>query len=97
MKYRSSLDIISTVLKIVLTPEATKTKVMYGSSLSYNQTVEYLDLLLSKEIIEFDDETHYYRITEKGIDLLRKSNELLSMISGRLDKQSILDEIRIAT
>lgn len=81
MKYRNSIEIISSILRIVLTPEATRTKIMYRARLSYNQTVGYLNMLLSRGLISIDESTGFYIATEKGLHLLRKSDELIALIT----------------
>ena len=69
MKYRSRTDIITAILNVAA-PGATKTRIMYGAYLSYAQVREYLDFLLSKKLLVYD-EAGTYRLTEDGMKLLR--------------------------
>jgi len=68
MKYRSRTDIITAILGIA-SQGATKTRIMYGAYLSYAQVREYLDFLVSKNLLTRDP-VGLYRLTESGMDLL---------------------------
>ena len=48
----------------------TKTKLMYGAFISFNQLKEYLSLLVENGLIQYEEGTHTYRTTEKGIRFL---------------------------
>ncbi len=53
---RDEIEIIAAILKSIINKKnhkATKSKIMYGSYLSYAQLVEYLSLLIEKELIEY--------------------------------------------
>jgi predicted transcriptional regulator len=80
MKNRSRTEIISMILNSV-NSGATKTKIMYKAYLSYAQLKEYLVLMEKNELIRYEDGTQVYRITEKGIKLMRLCEEVGDMIT----------------
>ena len=70
-------DIISQILDIANGAEdSTKTKLMYGAFISYNQLKEYLALLTEKDLLRYDSINQRYKITKKGKRLLQLCNEL---------------------
>jgi predicted transcriptional regulator len=73
MKHRrDEVEIIAAVLECIIknNHKATKSKIMYGSYLSYTQLDEYLPLLIEKELIEYQKSEHTYRTTAKGLHYL---------------------------
>lgn len=70
--YRDSYDIIKEILESL--PEA-KTRIMYKSMLSWEQTGEYLNHLKHYSLIKNDSKV--YEITKKGEEYLRMLNMLL--------------------
>ena len=79
MKYRSRTDIIAAILQAVVNG-ATKTRIMYGAYLSYAQIKEYLAFLLEKGLIRYEDGTQLYKLTEKGMLLLRTYESISEMV-----------------
>jgi predicted transcriptional regulator len=59
---------------------ATKTKIMYKAYLSYSQVVEYLKYLQQNDLLAYEEGTHLYRSTEKGLKILNLSDEISAMI-----------------
>jgi predicted transcriptional regulator len=55
---------------------ATKTKLMYSAFISFNQLREYLSLLVENGLIQYEQEMHTYRTTEKGMRLLNIQNKI---------------------
>jgi predicted transcriptional regulator len=55
---------------------ATKTKLMYSAFISFNQLKEYLSLLAENGLIQYEDETHTFRTTEKGIHFLKLQSQI---------------------
>jgi predicted transcriptional regulator len=55
---------------------ATKTKLMYSAFISFNQLREYLSLLVENGLIQYEEGTHTYRTTEKGMRLLQIQNKI---------------------
>jgi len=90
MKYRSRFAIASNILQVARAGNATKTRLMYGSFLSFAQINEYLNFLLSNALIMRSADTHIYSLTEKGMHFLRIYDELLVLIP--LDEVAIPNE-----
>jgi predicted transcriptional regulator len=80
MKYRSRYDIASTILNAAMEGNATKTRLMYGSFLSFAQINEYLKFLLANTLISKDEVTRVYALTEKGMRFLHMYEELAKLI-----------------
>jgi predicted transcriptional regulator len=59
---------------------ATKTRLMYGSFLSFAQINEYLTFLSANALITRNEDTHIYSLTEKGMRFLHAYNDLNSLI-----------------
>ena len=81
MKYRSRTDIVGLILEAANGGGATKTKIMYKAFLSYAQLKEYLTVLLEKKLLEYEDDTKFFRTTEKGLHLLQMYNQFDEMMS----------------
>jgi predicted transcriptional regulator len=81
MKYRSRFTIASSILRTAQTGGNTKTRLMYGSYLSFGQINEYLKFLLENKLIMKDLETHTYAPTERGIHFLKMVDEMEKLIS----------------
>lgn len=79
MKNRSRTEIVSMILDAV-SSGATKTKIMYKAYLSYAQLKDYLLFMEKNELIRYEDGTQVYRITEKGMKLMRLCEEVGDMI-----------------
>ena len=73
---RDEIDIIAAILKCIINinnsknHKATKSKIMYGSYLSYTQLTGYLSLLIKKELIEYQKSEQTFRTTAKGVHYL---------------------------
>jgi len=80
MKYRSRLAIASNILQVARAGNATKTRLMYGSFLSFAQINEYLTFLLANTLITRNEESHVYALTEKGTRFLHIYDDLNSLI-----------------
>ncbi len=79
-KYRSRFEIASTILHVVVGGDATKTRLMYGSFLSFAQINEYLGFLLANELIKKEEGTRMYSLTEKGMRFLHIYEELSELV-----------------
>jgi predicted transcriptional regulator len=75
MKYRSRSDIIGLILEAA-NGGATKTKIMYRAFLSFEQLKQYLSHLLENRLIEYEEISHKYRTTEKGLRVLKMQNQI---------------------
>jgi predicted transcriptional regulator len=80
MKYRSRFEIASKILGVALEGNATKTRLMYGSFLSFAQINEYLRFLQANTLIMRDEETRIYALTEKGVRFLHIYEDLTKLI-----------------
>lgn len=80
MKYRGRFEIASRILSVALDGNATKTRLMYGSFLSFAQINEYLTFLQANTLITRSEETHIYTLTEKGVRFLHIYEDLTKLI-----------------
>ena len=80
MKYRSRTDIIAMILQAAING-ATKTRIMYGAYLSYAQVKEYLSFLIEKDLIRYEEGSAIYKLTQKGVQLLRVYEDISDMIT----------------
>ncbi|HEV2193856.1 MAG TPA: winged helix-turn-helix domain-containing protein [Nitrosopumilaceae archaeon] len=78
MKYRSRTEITAMIIESARSG-ATKTKIMYKAYLSYSQVQEYLEHLQQNDLLAYEEGTHIYRPTEKGLKFLNLSNDLNEM------------------
>jgi predicted transcriptional regulator len=88
MKYRSRTDIIAMILQAV-TSGATKTRIMYSAYLSYAQVKEYLSFLIERNLIVYEEGTQLYKLSDRGLQLLRAYEGISDMIA--LDGQKPLN------
>ena len=90
MKYRSRTEIAATILETVRCGTS-KTKIMYKAYLSYTQIKEYLKFLQDKGLMEYEEGSSIYRITEKGILFLRAYEEITNLVNKdtKIDEKTI--------
>ena len=81
MKYRSRTEIVGNILDAA-NGRATKTKIMYKAFLSYNQLKEYLSVLIENNLIEYLDGTRTFKTTEKGLNFLKRHNEIGELLQS---------------
>ena len=67
---------------------ATKTRIMYGAYLSYAQVKEYLSFLIEKDLIRYEEGSAIYKLTQKGVQLLRVYEDISDMITISDQKNS---------
>jgi len=67
---------------------ATKTRIMYGAYLSYAQVKEYLSFLIEKDLIRREEGSGIYKLTQKGVQLLRVYEDISDMITITDQKNS---------
>jgi predicted transcriptional regulator len=79
MKYRSRTDIIAMILQAAMNG-ATKTRLMYSAYLSYAQVQEYLQYLIERRLVNFDEATHGYTLTELGLHFLKVYDEISQIV-----------------
>ena len=87
LKYRSRTDIIAMILQAAING-ATKTRIMYGAYLSYAQVKEYLSFLIEKDLIRYEEGSAIYKLTQKGVQLLRVYEDISDMITINDQKNS---------
>jgi len=87
VKYRSRTDIIAMILQAAING-ATKTRIMYGAYLSYAQVKEYLSFLMEKDLIRYEEGSAIYKLTQKGVQLLRVYEDISDMITISDQKNS---------
>ncbi|HEX2556958.1 MAG TPA: winged helix-turn-helix domain-containing protein [Nitrososphaera sp.] len=80
MKYRSRTEITSQILEAAA-GGTTKTKIMYKAFLSYAQLKEYLEVLETNGLLEYQQSEELYRTTAKG----RKFLDIYSQMGQLVD------------
>ena len=82
---RSNIQVIADILRL---GEAGKTEIMYSANMSYFQLQKYLSLLLRLKLIDkvtVGNPIVTYRVTGKGLRLLRNIDNILQMLELRED------------
>ena len=82
---RSNIEIIGDMLRVGENG-AGKTEIMYSANMSYSQIQKYLGFLISHNFIdrvEVGNPVVTYRVTEKGLALLRSINTILEVLEFR--------------
>src|SRR5918911_4146249 len=71
MRYRSRIEIIAKILQAVNgSGGITQTQIMYKALLGYAQMKQYLLRLAENALLQYDNTTRTFNITEKGIRFL---------------------------
>ena len=82
-KRRSSIEVIADMLRL---GEAGKTEIMYSANMSYFQLQKYLKFLLDLKLIDkvtVGNPMVTYRVTKKGLRLLRSIDGILEILESR--------------
>lgn len=82
---RSNIEIIGDMLRVGENG-AGKTEIMYSANMSYSQIQKYLGFLISHNFIdrvEVGNPVVTYRVTEKGLALLRSIDTILEVLELR--------------
>jgi predicted transcriptional regulator len=77
---RSNIQVIADILRL---GEAGKTEIMYSANMSYFQLKKYLAFLLQLNLIDkvtVGNPTVTYRVTKKGLRLLRNIDGILEVL-----------------
>jgi len=80
---RSNIEVIADMLRL---GEAGKTEIMYSANMSYRQLQKYLKFLLQLKLIDkvtVGNPVVTYRITKKGLRLLRSIDNILEILESR--------------
>jgi predicted transcriptional regulator len=78
---RSNIDIIADMLRL---GEAGKTEIMYSVNMSYFQLEKYLNFMLKQQLIDkitVGNPTVTYRVTKKGLELLRNIENIQKILN----------------
>jgi len=78
---REVVDIEAKILSRTFS-EATKSKIIRSVNLSGEGATKYLERLVKRRLLEFDEETHLYRITQSGLEFLRLYRDLIRLRLG---------------
>ena len=76
MNNRSQTEIVAQILEEAKSGPVTKTKLFYGSYLSFDRFTEYLSIMLEKRLLEFIPDRRSYRATSKGHEYLATYSEM---------------------
>jgi predicted transcriptional regulator len=77
---RSNIEVIADMLRL---GEAGKTEIMYSANMSYFQLQKYLKFMLQLGLITkvtLGNPSVTYRVTEKGLRLLRNIDSILEVL-----------------
>lgn len=80
---RSSIEVIADMLRL---GEAGKTEIMYSVNMSYFQLQKYLNFMLELRLIDkvtVGNPTVTYRVTRKGLRLLKSIDGILEILESR--------------
>ena len=83
---RSNIEVIADMLRL---GEAGKTEIMYSANMSYAQLQKYLQFLLQLRLIDrvrVGNPVITYRITKKGLSLLRSIDNILEILELRQEE-----------
>jgi len=89
--YRNRLDIIADILNVV-SEDAKKTQIMYQANLSYKVLQKYLAEISDASLIEFENETRCYVLTDKGREFLEAYTDY-SKTNMHIEKR--LNDVRL--
>ncbi len=91
-KKRNREEIIASILNSAR-HGSTKTRIMYSSLLSFSQLQKYLSSALVINLIYLDIHAKKYLITSKGLEFLKRFEELRSIEDSIIEKRKVLLEI----
>lgn len=82
---RSSIEVIADILRL---GEAGKTEIMYSVNMSFKQLQKYLKFMLELKLIDkvtVGNPVVTYRVTKKGLRLLRSIDGILETLEIRTE------------
>jgi predicted transcriptional regulator len=95
MKNRSRNEIITSILGVISGGPTSRTKLMYGSFVSFAQLNDYLAFLFENNLISYKSQqqqkknkskrrtfSQFYTITQKGAHFLNIHNQMNEMITN---------------
>ncbi len=81
MAYRSREEIFASILGTAGSGAGvTRSKIMFGSYLTYAQVVEYSKILIERGLLEYDPLDRTFRTTTSGFTFIQLQNEINQMI-----------------
>ena len=81
MAYRTREEIFASILDIAGSGAGiTRSKLMFGSYLTYAQVVEYSRILIQRGLLEYDPINRTYRTNPSGFTYIQLQNELNQMV-----------------
>jgi predicted transcriptional regulator len=81
MAYRSREEIFASILSTAGSGAGvTRSKIMFGSYLTYAQVVEYSKILIERGLLEYDPLDRTFRTTPSGFTFIQLQNEINQMI-----------------
>ncbi len=90
MKYRSSTEIIDSMLRSIKSG-ATKTHIMYRAYMSYSQLKEYLKLLEERQLIKYEPGSSLYVLTEKGLKFMNAYDKINELVPSTNEGKSLVE------
>ncbi|MFC1487847.1 winged helix-turn-helix domain-containing protein [Thermoproteota archaeon] len=75
---RDRVEIIAEILGLCLEPRS-KTRVMYGTNLSWKMLQNYLSSLQERGLLEAQNNSTKYLTTKRGLDFVEKWKELKAL------------------
>jgi len=86
---RSRQEIVSKILE-VCKRGANKTRIVYQANLNFKTINPYLDILIKKDLIEFNQGN--YKTTQKGAILMGDINQVNEKLSGHYEMEAVQSE-----
>lgn len=81
MAYRSREEIFASILGTAGSGAGvTRSKIMFGSYLTYAQVVEYSKILIERGLLEYDPLNRTFRTTPSGFTFIQLQNEINQMM-----------------
>jgi predicted transcriptional regulator len=81
MAYRSREEIFASILGTTGSGAGiTRSKIMFGSYLTYAQVVEYSKMLIERGLLEYDPINRTFKTTSSGFTFIQIHNEMNQMI-----------------
>ena len=81
MRQRSRTEIIADILQVLANGGATRTRVMYGSYLTFGEATDYLQYLVGRNLISFEEALMSYVLTSRGAELLDAFEGITNLIA----------------
>jgi len=76
---RNRIEIMAAILSLCSKPE-TKTRVIYGTNLSWKMLQHYFSQLQALDLLEIHDKSTRYLTTKRGQEFVKKWKELKELI-----------------